>query len=153
MEPDLGVRNGRQLRQAGIAMDWRELFALSHVPLTEWLDHRKVSPLPRELIFILCANLWITTVGRARASASVTGLFAYMRLLVCAEGFCASILPNAHDGLFVPMAKAIDQRGGTVLRGRKVSEILIENDQAVGVVLSYMTGNTISVDGAAAMVA
>jgi phytoene dehydrogenase-like protein len=44
--------------------------------------------------------------------------------------------PDIRDGLCIPLAQAVEQRGGEVWRGQRVQQILVEDDQVGGIVLA-----------------
>lgn len=57
------------------------------------------------------------TVELAGRYQSVLGGIGLIRLLMCGEGILANIYPNVREGLCIPMANAIAEKGGTVWRG------------------------------------
>jgi hypothetical protein len=76
-----------------------------------------------------------TSLEIAAEHVSVFGAFGMLRGIVCGETPALSVKPDCWTGLFVPMGQAIERHGGTVLRGRKVSQVVVESGRAVGVAL------------------
>ena len=120
----------------GFQMDYQELIRQSNVPLRDYLAERDASPVVQILLYLLCSNMLIMSVEMAETHASVFGLIATLRLWLMAEGISMSVLPDGQKGLLMPMAEAIEGKGGTVLRGRKASQVIIRNGRAVGVALA-----------------
>jgi phytoene dehydrogenase-like protein len=118
-----------------MAMDWRDLMKLSDVPLREWLEARNANPFFQGLMYLLSANLLETPIDVAEEHISVFGAFGMLRGFVCGETPVASIMPDGWSGLLVPLAQAIEGRGGTILRGQKATDILFEGGRAAGIVL------------------
>jgi hypothetical protein len=65
----------------------------------------------------------------------VFGLFSLLRVWMLAEGHVVGIMPDPQRGLLMPMAEAIEARGGVVSRGRKVAQVITDHDRAIGVAL------------------
>jgi phytoene dehydrogenase-like protein len=123
------------LFQEGLRWDWRDLMAKSDVPLREWLAERDVSPAVQALLYLFAGNIMETTPEMGAEHLSVFGLFGLLRGIVCAEAPSLTIKPDVWSGLLVPMGKAIERAGGSVLRGTKVDKVLIEGGRAVGLTL------------------
>lgn len=118
-----------------LAMTWDELMATSETALSAWLHERGVNPMVEALLYTLAGNLFESTPAVAAEHISPWGLFGILRGLVAGEAPCTTIKPDAWAGLLVPMAKAIEDLGGVVLRGRKVATVVFTDGRATGVSL------------------
>jgi phytoene dehydrogenase-like protein len=58
-----------------------------------------------------------------------------LRIWYCHEGTGCEIVPDPCDGVWIPMAREIERRGGHIWRGQKVGEVIVERDRAVGVMM------------------
>jgi phytoene dehydrogenase-like protein len=121
--------------EEGLRMDWRDLMAMSDVPLRGWLAERNVNPAVQALLYLFAGNIIETTPEMGAEHVSVFGLFGLLRGIVCAEAPSLTIKPDVWSGLLVPMGKAIERAGGSVLRGKKVARVLIEGGRAIGLAL------------------
>ena len=118
---------------AGMAHTPEELYELASVPLTAWLDERGADALVSHLFIALVANICESTPDMCREHLSVFGAFAMLRSFLCGEGALAVVLPDARDGLCIPLGHAVEERGGAVWRGQKVDEVIVEDGRATGV--------------------
>ena len=118
-----------------LAMDWRELAQLSETPLRCWLEDRKVGPVLENIMYLFTGYLMESTPDIARQYASAWTGLGMLRAFVCGEALMASVKPDVRTGLLLPMADEIERRGGSVFRGRKVAELLIEAGRGTGAVL------------------
>ena len=125
----------RSILSEGLALDWRDLCRMSNVPLHQWLAERKAGEMVQALLYGLFTNGAMMSMETSQQHASVFGLFALLRVWMLAEGHVVGIMPDPQRGMLMPMAGAIEARGGVVSRGRKLAHVLIENDRATGVVL------------------
>ncbi len=120
---------------AGLAYTPEELYGLADVPLTEWLTERSADDLVAYLFVSLVANICESTPELCREHLSVFGAFGMLRTFLCGEGALAVMVPDSREGLFIPMAREIEARGGQVWRGQKVDRVIVEDGRAVGVAL------------------
>jgi phytoene dehydrogenase-like protein len=116
-------------------MHYQELIRQSGKPFRDYLAERDASPVVQILLYLLCSNILIMSVEMAEEHASTFGFFATLRLWLMAEGVSFAVMPDGQNGLLVPMARAIEERGGVVFRGRKVARILVRGGTATGVAL------------------
>ena len=133
--PSATRQNLEKVLEAGLMIPYQELMEMSNIPMGEWLAQQGADELASKVILALCGQMNDLTVDLSSRYQSVLGGIGLLRILFCGEGVLANIAPNIREGLCVPLARAIEQRGGTVWRGTKVAEILIEDGRAVGVLM------------------
>ena len=121
---------------AALNLPYQELLAMDRVPMGEWLADQKVSEFAEHVVLMLGCVTAGSTIEETREHTSVLGVFGYLRAILCGEGTFPVVYPDARDGLCVPIAKTIENRGGTVWRGRKVERVLTEGDRVRGVLMA-----------------
>jgi hypothetical protein len=120
---------------AAMALPYQELFKLHRVSVPEWFEEQGVKDeLVKMIPLVLGAALSGLTVQDAQ-HLSVPGLFGLLRSYCCGEGDSWVVYPDVREGLCMPIAKEIEQRGGTVWRGRRISQVQIDGDKAGTVVM------------------
>jgi phytoene dehydrogenase-like protein len=120
---------------AALSIPYQDLIAMDEVPISRWLDEQGADPILQALVMTFAANVCETTVQIATEHLSVFGVWGMVRSLICGEGPVVCPDPDPCEGLAKPIAAAIENRGGTIWRGRKVAQVMIENGRAVGVEL------------------
>jgi phytoene dehydrogenase-like protein len=70
-----------------------------------------------------------------RDQLSAYACLGMIRAYLCGESELWAIEPNARDGLCIPIARAIEQQGGAVWRGRRVTKVITEGRQGGTVIL------------------
>lgn len=119
----------------GLTMPAERLADLHSTPLAEWLDDLKVDEAVRTLTIGMVAGSSYLPKAQAEEFASVFGAFTRLRNYLFGHAELCSVEPNARDGVFRPMGRAIEGHGGVVWRGRKVARVRREHDRAVGIVM------------------
>jgi phytoene dehydrogenase-like protein len=125
---------------AALAIPYPELIALDSYPISRWLAEQGADPVLQALVMTFVANVCETTMAIATEHISVFGAWGMVRSLVCGEGPVVCPDPDPWHGLAKPLADAIEARGGTIRRGRKVSRVIVEDGRATGVELADGTG-------------
>jgi phytoene dehydrogenase-like protein len=105
------------------------------VLLGEWLDKQGATEFGKHLLLMLSAQMTMDTMESTVERTSVFGVFGILRTYLTGEGGFPVLYPDNREGLCVPIAHAIEQRGGSVWRKQRVTQILIEDGTARGVVL------------------
>ncbi|GAA0623836.1 hypothetical protein GCM10009547_28650 [Sporichthya brevicatena] len=118
-----------------LAIPFDDLMQLHDVPLGQWVEDQKADELAAQIVLTLCANVNAVSVEEAREHLSVFGAFGYLRGFLCGEADMVIMNPDPREALAIPLARAIEARGGTVWRGRKVTEVPVANGRAGTVVL------------------
>jgi phytoene dehydrogenase-like protein len=134
--PDGPLRSefGRAL-QLGLQADYRELFQLHEVPLMEWFRENGVAEEAAMLVMSFAGLMHELSLEESIKHLSVMGGLLPIRALLCGENAVTVIYPDAREGLCIPLAKAIEQRGGEVWRGRKVARVEVDDARVAAVVL------------------
>jgi len=117
------------------AMSWAEISQLSETPLSEWLERRGADPVVAQIMCGLAAKVSEISVDVAEKILNAYGILTKIRTLLFGEAFCTSPSPDPWEGLVLPLARALEAKGCTVLRSAKMDDLLIENGRACGVVL------------------
>jgi phytoene dehydrogenase-like protein len=125
-----------EIVRAGLKIEYRELQRMADLPLMKWLDDRGASDGIKLLLAALSGAWLFTTPENGADQISVFGLFGAIRIMQCAEAPVVTIVPDPWSGLALPLAAKIEELGGTILRGARVSEILIDDGRAHGVLLA-----------------
>ena len=120
---------------AGLAIPYQELMGMTQIPAMEWLQAQKVNDVTAHLVMTICATLFVLSLEDAIRHLSVAGAFGWIRSYLCGEAMLPVMYPDNRDGLCVPIARAIEERGGEVWRRSKVQQVIVEGDRARGVVL------------------
>jgi phytoene dehydrogenase-like protein len=115
---------------------------MDEVPISKWLTDQGANPILRQLVMTFAANVCETTVDVATEHLSVFGVWGMVRSLICGEGPVVCPNPDPAEGVGIPIAAAIERRGGTVWRGRKVRRVVVENGRATGIELEDGTRAT-----------
>jgi glycine/D-amino acid oxidase-like deaminating enzyme len=118
--------------QAALAIPFDELKEMHDVGLGDWLDEQGADEMAATLILLLASMACDLPITRAREHMSVFGGFGVLRLLLCGEGTLPMIYPNIREGLCIPLAEAIEQRGGEVRRRAKVARVLSNGGRVTG---------------------
>lgn len=135
--PGLDALRGpfEKVMQAALAIPYQELVKMDRVPLAEWLPDQGADEMISAMVLSFCGNLQELKMADAIEHLSVFGGLSGPRAYLCNEANVVTAVPDIRNGLCIPLAGAIEQRGGTVWRGRRVLKVLVEGDKARGVVL------------------
>jgi hypothetical protein len=120
---------------AGLTIPPQELVTMHQIPLLQWLEDQGADDFVKMVLMSLAANIVEVKLEEATAHLSAFAFLTILRSLLCGEGEAVAIYPDAREGLLIPLAKAVERRGGAVYRGHKVSQVVIENDRVRGVVM------------------
>ena len=120
---------------AALSIPYQELLQMHRVRLIDWLEDQGADPFVTMIMMTLGANVVEMKLPEAHEHLSVFACLAMIRGGLCGEAEAVAIYPDAREGLLIPLAKAIERRGGAVHRGHKVAEVVIEQDRVRGVVL------------------
>jgi FAD binding domain len=130
-----GIRDTlERILHGGLMIPYTELCQMTQVSLQEWLVDQGAD----EEVVALVVSLMTNMLGLRMEDGpelSVFGGWGGLRTMMCGEGTFVVPVPDPRDGLAVPIARAIERDGGTVWRGKKVANILIEGGRATGVVM------------------
>lgn len=136
---------------SALAIPYKELAKMDGVPMGEWLDSQRADELVSNALFMIGAGMYGSTMDFMRSEASVYGIVAMLRVLLCGEATLGWIYPDNQTGMAIPLAEAIEGHGGTVWRGKKVASIVFDGDTARGVTLdggSEVRASMIALSGA-----
>lgn len=133
--PADALKGMERIWEAAYALPYQDLVKMHRITLAEWLEEQGADEFVSSLMMRLAAAGCETTAEIAEQYMSVFGFLALVRGLVCGEADAWAVYPDAREGLCVPMAREVEHRGGTVWRGRKVSQLLVEGGQAGSVVM------------------
>jgi hypothetical protein len=114
-------------------MSWEEVSGLSEVSLTDWLAGRGADPVVSKIICALAAKISEIDVDVAERICNAYGILTKIRTLLLGEAFCTSPVPDPWEGLVMPLARGLEEKGCTILRSAKVDDVIIEDGRAVGV--------------------
>ncbi|WP_205870932.1 FAD-binding protein [Mycolicibacterium holsaticum] len=121
--------------RAAFALSPEEVLALDRVRCYEWLQSHGAGPeVAARLSIMFGRPNGLNQSDAVEYLSAACGLWT-LRIWYCHEGIGCEIVPDPCDGVWIPMAREIERRGGQVWRGRKVSEVIIEGGRAVGVIL------------------
>lgn len=119
-----------------LALPWPQLLELTDTPLATWLAEHGADPVLQMVLSLLFANVTETTPAVALEYLSAFGAFAMLRGLVCGEAPAVSVAPDVREGVLVPLAQAIERRGGQVRRGCRVGQVTVDGDRVTGLALA-----------------
>ncbi len=116
----------------GLAIPFDELTDMDDVLFVDWLAKQTEDPVTT---FLLCGLVSFIHALPMEAVSLVTvwGALGFLRAFLAGESVYPEVYPDYREGVFVPMAQAIERKGGTIWRGRKVDRVLMNGDAAVGV--------------------
>lgn len=117
-------------------MTWGEISALSEIPLSEWLQQRGADPAVSKIMCGLAAKISEIPLDVAERILNAYGILTKIRTLLFGEAFCTSPFPDPWEGMILPIARALEAMGCTILRGDKMTELMIDGDKVAGVVLA-----------------
>jgi phytoene dehydrogenase-like protein len=117
-------------------MPWSEISQLSEVPLTSWLADQGADPMAGKIICALAAKISEISVETAERICNAYGILTKIRTLLLGEAFCTSPVPDPWEGLVLPLARGLEANGATIMRGARVSDLIVEGGRAVGVALA-----------------
>jgi len=108
---------------AGLTIPYEELARLHGVSMGEWLHDQRADEFATLILLTLGGLIAEMSVEESRAHLSVYACLGLIRSYLCGESDLWAIRPNARDGLCIPLARAIEERGGEVWRGRRVAHV------------------------------
>jgi hypothetical protein len=121
--------------ELGLAIPYDELAGLHNVPLLEWLEDQKVDELVAHVLLTLTCAAFGSTASFCRQYASVFGAFGALRSVFCSEATYGFVYPDPREGFAIPVAREVERRGGTVWRGQRVAQLLMDGGSVEGVVM------------------
>jgi glycine/D-amino acid oxidase-like deaminating enzyme len=116
-------------------MSWTQISQLSETPLAEWLQQRGADPVVAQIMCGLAAKVSEIPVDVAEQILNAYGILTKIRTLLFGEAFCTSPAPDPWEGMVLPLARALEAKGCTILRSAAMDDVLIEQGRAAGVVL------------------
>jgi len=134
--------------QEALCMPYEQLYELKEVLFSHWLEERKVDDFVSALLLTLCGFPHDLNLVQSMDHLSVFGALATLRVVICHEGTMPVIEPNPRDGLLIPLANAIEERGGTIWRSKKVANVTIDGGKVTGVTFadgSDVRGSTVAI--------
>lgn len=120
---------------AGMALDPEEMFTMDRVRLQTWLCDHGADEQAAAIVTGFLGRTFALEPEESVEHLSVPSGLGVLRVMFTGEGFLAEIFPDSRDGVWIPMARAIEERGAEIWRGRKVERVLVEGGRAVGVLL------------------
>jgi hypothetical protein len=120
---------------AALTIPHEELWKMEDVPVGEWLDGQGCSDMVAMLIQVMLATFTLIEFEAISERVSMFGAFGMLRTYLNGDGVIPVIHPDNREGLAFPLARAIEQRGGEIWRGRKVDHVITDGGVATGVVL------------------
>ena len=121
---------------AALAIPYQELVQMQHVSMGEWLEDQRADALVTMMLLTLGGSLVELDAEMAKTNLSVFGCIGMLRTYMCGEGEPWAIFPDVREGLCIPLAQAIEARGGEVWRGRKVAKVVTDGGRVGAVVLA-----------------
>lgn len=118
-----------------LAIPYQELAKMDRVRMSDWLVDQKADELVSQAILMIGAGMYGSTIDFIRREASVYGLLGMLRTLFCAEATFGWVYPDNRAGLAIPFARAIEGHGGSIWRGRRVANLIVDGDRVRGVTL------------------
>jgi FAD binding domain len=118
---------------AALSIPPETLLKMQDVALSDWLGEQDADAMTTNLVLALSGVCNDLTIDQSRGLLSVFGGIGIFRLLLCGEGTLPIVYPTIRDGLCIPLAQAIERRGGGVWRGRKLAGVIIDEGRATGV--------------------
>lgn len=122
-----------RLLHAGLQLDYQTLLALADTPLSVWLEEHDASPAAQAFLYAMAGAWMFSTPEVGAAHISVFGMFGAIRVMQCSEAPVLTIKPDPWRGLALPIAAKVEELGGVIMRGEKISHILVDGDEARGV--------------------
>lgn len=109
------------------------------VSVKDWVESRSKSPSVKYLFSSLWAGCsWFADANMTWEMGSMGKGAVMFRIWIGGEGAMGIAVPDLEKGICVPIADAITANYGCDIRlSNTVSEVLIENDKAVGVVIKH----------------
>jgi glycine/D-amino acid oxidase-like deaminating enzyme len=118
---------------AGLTIHYEDLLTMNRVPFRSWLADQGADDVVAYLLLTFCGQAALLTAEEAAEHLSTFGALGMLRTMMCGEGLLAVVAPDAREGIAIPIANAIEARGGAVWRSAKVDRVLIDGDQVKGV--------------------
>ncbi len=116
-------------------MSWDDISQLAEIPLTQWLADRGADPVVAKIMCGLAAKVSEIPVEVAERISNAYGILTKIRTLLFGEAFCTSPAPDPWEGMVLPLARALEAAGCTILRSAPMADVLIEGGEARGIVL------------------
>lgn len=121
--------------RAAFALSPEEVLALDRVRCYDWLLGHGAGPeVATQLSIMFGRPNGLDQSDAVQFLSAACGLWT-LRIWFCHEGMGCEIVPDPCEGVWIPMAREIERRGGQVWRGRKVGKVIVERDRAVGILL------------------
>lgn len=118
-----------------INIPYEELVHMHDVRLSDWLVEQGASEIVAHFMIILASFIVLTSADFSREHVSVFGAIGMFRSFFCGDANFGFIYPDAREGLAVPLAQAIEARGGTIWRGRRVGAVNVGDGRIGSVVM------------------
>jgi hypothetical protein len=122
----------REVLDAMLADPFEDLTKLDGQMWTDWLAAQTTNDFVTQIFHMVAA--WVAVVTPDKIPLlSAYGVVALVRAFLAGDAYIPDAYPDLREGIFVPMARAIEEQGGEVWRGRKVARILTDGGQVSGV--------------------
>lgn len=120
---------------AGLRLSPEEVFTLDRVRFVEWLQEHGAGSEVAAMITGFCGRPNALTAEDALEHLSTACGLWTLRVMYFHEGVLCEVVPDPRDGVWIPIAKEIERRGGEIRRGQRVENVVVEDGRAVGVSL------------------
>ena len=113
---------------------YQHLATMDELPLVEWLAEQRADELVSFLMVMLASAALASTADFCRDNVSVYGAIGGLRTLF-GEAVFGYVYPDHREGMAIPLGQAIERRGGTIWRGRRVEQVTVDSGRVGSVVL------------------
>jgi phytoene dehydrogenase-like protein len=128
------AREIERILDLALNIPYPRLAEMDEVPLVAWLAEHGADETVTFLMVMLAAAVLATTAEFCQRNASVYGAVGGLRTLF-GEGVFCYVYPDHRQGMAIPLARAIEARGGTIWRGKRVDRVVIDSERVGSVVL------------------
>lgn len=126
---------------------YEEFCATENVLLADWVAERTSNPVVLNYLVKRVSMNCMLDFERAMKLCSAMSCIASIRMWSCGEGFLTIMHPDPVNGFIVPFNDAILRYGVEEVLETEVQKIIIENDEAKGVIVKDKDGNTEEIYG------
>jgi phytoene dehydrogenase-like protein len=126
-----------RILDSALAIPYPQLLRMHDVPLVQWLEDQKADEFVAHFMLMIAAafNASTSTPEFSRENSSVFGAIGVLRSCFCGEAVFGYVYPDHREGMAMPLARAIEHRGGAVWRGRHVSHVNTVDGRVRSVIL------------------
>jgi phytoene dehydrogenase-like protein len=110
------------------------------VLLSDWVEARTSDPAVHTFFRNTAANMVMMEAERAWRTLSAGDVMANLRMWFCGDGALAITHPDPLNGLAIPFADVFKSFGGDIRLSHQVTEVMMDGNKAVGVIMKKMAG-------------